>query len=130
MKKLVVLIIITMASFAFGQATATKMHMHKHVNAMKREIAKQIPIGSSIKDAQRIMEANEFGCAQKEHAQFIVTDGNQPEVEYNALDFLYCKKEKPVWYELLHSHVWEVAIVSKDGVVTDILVSFWRNCEL
>jgi hypothetical protein len=130
MKLSAILLIITMSAPVFGQATSKKMRMHKNVNAMKREIAKQIPVGSSIKEAQRIMEANGFGCAIKEQAKFTVSDGNKPDVEYANLDFLYCKKEKPVWYALLHTGMWEVAFISKEDRVTNILASFWWNCEL
>src|SRR5438128_277975 len=118
-----IILILIMTSLTFGQVQPKKIKMHKNPNAMKREIAKQIPIGSSIEDAQRIMEANGFWCVWKRGGSFTEGTEEKPSVEHSDIDFLYCRKVKTLLTDLpkslIYMRLWEVAFVQKDGLVSD-----------
>jgi hypothetical protein len=137
MKISVILVIILIAaSLTFGQAQQNKIKLHTKEKATRQEIAKQIPIGSSIEDARRIMETNGFSCVLSQ--PFPSPNEIRPVVQENKIEdsFLYCRKDKFLWTlrrpweSLVYTRLWEVAIVHKNNVVSDIFVSIWRNCEL
>ena len=114
------------ASVLMCQAGEKKMTMHKNAKAMKQEIAKQIPIGSNIKDAKRIMEANGFKCKLEEQGSFAEMGKDERFVRrHDNVDFLYCDKEKGGF---ICSRRWQIAIVHKDDIVSDIFVSISQTC--
>ena len=122
MGKLAISIILIITSLAFCQDQQDKMKLYKNPKDMKQEIIKYIPIGSSIKDAQRIMEANGFKCELK-HGSFTVVNAGEPGpgVVYHNMDYLYCDKE--VNSEIFSLRRWQISIVHKDGVVSDVFMS-------
>ncbi|MFY9571093.1 MAG: hypothetical protein WAV20_06840 [Blastocatellia bacterium] len=123
---LVLLALLFAASVLMCQAEEKKMKMHKNVKVMKQEIENQIPIGSSIKDAKRIMEANAFKCKLEERGSFAEMGDDERFVRrHDNADFLYCDKEKRGF---ICSRRWQVAIVHKDTVVSGIFVSISQNC--
>lgn len=97
------------------------MKMHKNEKAMKQEIAKQIPIGSTIEDARRIMEANGFKCEMRERESLADKDQDGRIVTHRYLDFLSCGKEKPTWW--LTERRWQVLLVHEGGIVSEIVVA-------
>jgi hypothetical protein len=136
MKKSVILIILVMTLLTSVQAREKKLKLRKTAKAMKQEIAKQVAIGSSIKDAQRILEAGGFDCSLYERGKFKEDNGSEYEIEHTNVDFLYCGKDKFLWTlrrpweALFYTRRWEVEIVHKDGLVSEIFVSIWRYSEL
>jgi hypothetical protein len=132
----IVLIVFTMSSMGLGQAKQKKIKMHKNPKAMKQEIAKLIAIGSSIAEAQRIMEANKFGCELRKGGGITTGTEDKPDREYKNIDFLYCGTIRHALAGFLDPRrltcmrMWNLAIVEKDGVVSDILVYVGWYCEL
>jgi hypothetical protein len=72
----------------------------------KLEVLRHIPVGTSIADAQSIMEASGCDCMKdsSEH-------GN----------YLYCYNEKSV--KLTYGRIWKIFLYHKDGLVTDVSVT-------
>jgi hypothetical protein len=103
-----------------------KIKMRKKQQAMKQEVAKYIPIGSSIEDAQRILEANGFKCMLREQRSFAEMNYGELVERQENMDFLWCDKEKGSW--LFCDRRWQVAIVHKNGIVSDIFVSIGLIC--
>ena len=132
----IVLVVFTMSSMGFGQAKQKKIKMHKNPEAIKQEIAKLIPIGSSIAEAERIMEANKFGCELTKGGSFTTGTEDKPDREYQNIDFLSCGRIRYALAGFLDPRrltcmrMWAIAIVQKDGVVSDILVYVGWYCEL
>jgi hypothetical protein len=136
MKLSLLLTILIITSPAFGQAKQEKIKLHTKAEATKQEIAKQIPTGSSIIEAKRILETNGFYCHLSER--------RGPLSEFRSVirknniegEFLYCRKEKFLWTlrrpweALIYKRLWEVAVVHKKGVVSDVFVSIWRHTDL
>ena len=120
MKKTITLIVLLVSSLTVGQAQPKKLKMHKDAEAMKQEIAKQIPIGSRITDAQTNLAANGFKCALKEQKSFLETKEDKSIAEHNNLNFLFCEKSES---GLSGTHLWQVAVVYQQGIVSDILNS-------
>jgi hypothetical protein len=87
---------------------------------MRQEIEKHIPIGSTVRDARRILESNGFRCTLKQQGSFLEVNKDKTIIEHNNIDFLSCARSESV---LINTHLWQVAIVHKSGVVTDILNS-------
>jgi hypothetical protein len=103
-----------------------RMKMHKNQESMKKEVAKHIPIGSNIKEAQRIMEANGFTCIIMENESFADMGEYGPVKTYRNQDFLWCDKVKSVL--LLCERRWQVILIRKDDKVADIFVSIGLTC--
>src|SRR4026207_1350356 len=116
MKELIALIILLMTPLAFGQST--KMKILKNAKTMRQEIEKQIPIGSRLTDAQTILVANAFSCRLKEQKSFLEITDDKSFVEHNDIDFLFCEKSERM---LIRTHLWQVAVVHKNGIVSDVL---------
>lgn len=102
-----------------------KMKMFNKVSPMKQELKKFISTGGTIEDAKRIMEANGFTCVLKERSDFAEMEEDDFLATHHDLDYLYCDKERG---GLFCNRRWQVAIVHKDGVVSDTLVSIGRIC--
>lgn len=110
----------------FCHVEEKKMKMHKKIGAMKQEIEKYIRIGSSIENAKQIMERNGFKCRFVERGSFAEMGDDERFVRrHDNADFLHCDKEKGGF---ICSRRWQVAIVHKDGIVSDIFVSISQTC--
>ncbi len=124
MKKTILLITL-MASLTFGQTQPEKIKMLHSANAMKQELEKRIPVGSSITDAQRLLQANGFRCTIKQQQSFIELNDdelsdNKSVVEHGNIDFLFCDKRDDL---LTNTRFWQAAVVHKNGVVSELLSS-------
>jgi hypothetical protein len=126
MKVSAFLILLVISPALFSLPVQKQLKMHKNPNAMKQEIAKQIPIGSSIKDAQRVMEANGFKCELMERSAYTEKQDDESVELHENVDFLWCDKETRAW--LLCLRRWQVAIVHKDGIVSYISVAISLAC--
>ncbi len=132
----VALIVVAMTSISFGQSGQIKVKMHKNPEAMKKGIAKLIPIGTDILVVQRIMEANEFAFHPIKDSSFIMGTEGKPGREFKNIDFLSCKRKKYALAGfvdprlLFHMREWDIAFVQKGCVVSDILVYVGWFCDL
>lgn len=125
MKQTVILIfLLTFALIC--QAEERKIRLVKSAKDTKQGILKKIPIGSSIEEAQNIMEANGFICKKKEGGAFSEQDNDGKATIHKGIDYLYCDKEMPESPYCVRR--WQVAIVDSNGVVSDILVSTGLIC--
>lgn len=109
----------------FSHVEEKKMKLHKKNAAMKQEIQKHIAIGSGIEDAKRIMERNGFECSFVEEGGFEEVEDGRHSRSHDNVDYLYCNKEKGGF---ICSRRWQIAIVHKNRIVSDILVSIGETC--
>ncbi|MDY6785129.1 MAG: hypothetical protein SW833_21730 [Cyanobacteriota bacterium] len=92
---------------------------------MEQEIQRFIPLGSSVAEAQKIMEDNSFKCDYVEDGTFsrVRYNSNAPggttRTIYRNVDFLYCDVSKG----FIVSRRWQAALVYEDSQVTFISVS-------
>jgi len=119
-KSLVFIFFVIVFSLTNGQAQPKKMKMRNNAKAMRQEVHKHIPLGSSVSDGQRILAANGFNCTLKQKGSFVEINEDKAVVEHKNLDFLSCDKTESVF---VSTRLWQVAIVHKNGVVTEILDS-------
>ena len=96
--------------------------------AMKEEILKQVPIGSSIYDAKIIMEKNCFKCAMYKNSGFLEKGdsyGNDPlgkkDISHEGVDFLYCGNDEASGLYVMKE--WMVMIVHQNEVVSNVYVN-------
>ena len=123
LKTLTVFILVT--PLCSSHAETKKVRLHNNPAAMKNEVLKKIPIGSSIEHAKEVMEKSGFKCEMKWNGSFAYYDdkGNQ-QATRNGEDYLYCDKEKSAFpFILLQTRRWQIAIVHKNGVVTEAVVA-------
>ena len=74
-------------------------------------VLSQVPVGTSVENAQRFMEREGFKCSRTIAGQF----GDR-----KGLDYVYCdRSEGGVWVQ----RRWQVAIVHRGGKVTEVLAS-------
>ena len=118
MKKPAMLIPLLLASLTLGQTRPAKIKMHHTAKDMRRELEKQIPIGSSITGAQQILQANGFRCTLKQQQSFVEMTDNKSILEHSNIDFLLCDKSDHL---LVNTRFWQVAVLHQGGVVVDLL---------
>jgi hypothetical protein len=86
------------------------------VDEMKQTLKREIPVGTPAADGRRFMEREGFSCSIIKHGSF-----SEQGTEVRGIDFLYCCRQDPssAWV----SCKWQIALVLRDDVVSDILVS-------
>jgi hypothetical protein len=91
----------------------------------KQEIMNLVPIGLQIGEAQKRMESHGYKCKWFENETFSIDVGGGLQKTHPKADFLYCYKEEGSVFGLvfLSKTRWQVALVVKNGVVTEISVS-------
>lgn len=119
---------ITLAgSLTLYESRGDKIRMYSDPKAMKKEILKNVPLGSRIEDAKRKMEKSGFGCTMMHNEEFSVQKDNPPEDDphmstlHGKADFLLCEKQKQTWPMV--SQEWSIIIVHKDGIVSEVFVN-------
>ncbi len=93
---------------------------------VKEEILKQVPLGSSMEHAQKIMLEDGFQCTMMLNERFIEQENHFTKATHEGIDYLYCDKEKGKSF--FCSQRWQIAIVRRNNVVADILVSYGTIC--
>jgi hypothetical protein len=87
-------------------------------NRARQTILQEVPIGSSIDYASKVMHMYGIECSRTESDSFR---------EYRNIDFLYCSKQA-IQFPLVCDSVWQIAIVHTNGIVSDVLVSYGTAC--
>ncbi len=77
---------------------------------MVQAVLGQVPVGTPIDDAQRFMEREGFTCSRSTNEHFL---------DRTKLDYIYCDRSEGG----LVSRRWQVAVVHRDGKVTEVLAS-------
>jgi hypothetical protein len=78
---------------------------------MVEAVLAEIPVGTPVDDAQRFMEREGFTCCRSTNAAFI---------DWTGLDYVYCDRSEGSGFV---QRRWQVAIVHRDGKVTEVLAS-------
>src|SRR5436305_5123993 len=117
MKNFLLFTCLLMNSIAVAQTQPKKIEMHNSPKAMQQELEKKIPIGSSIIDAQQILQANGFACSMKNQQSFIEVNDKNAVVEHKNIDFLFCDKQDRL---LINARFWQVAVVHQNNLVSAI----------
>ena len=100
-----------------------KIKMRDDPQAMKQEVLKKVPIGSSIQGVRKIMEENGFSIAAYENDDFVeYQDGDHNrEALHKGEDFLLCHKKSTPFFFVTRE--WIIIIVHKGDMVSDIFVN-------
>jgi hypothetical protein len=120
MKKSAILIVFIAGTLTFGQSPTQTIKMHKSAAAMKQELEKRIPLGSSLNAAQQLLQANGFTCSLKQQKSFIELTEDKSVIEHSNLDFLQCDKRDSL---LTNTRFWQVAGVHQNGVISNLLTT-------
>lgn len=86
-----------------------------NVEAMRSVLGEQIPPGTSLIEAEKIMTQNNFVCEWKRAGKY-----SCQEFTREGFDFLFCKRTDKV-----SSHevrCWQIALVVEDALVRDAYV--------
>ncbi|MBY0459791.1 MAG: hypothetical protein K2V38_20925 [Gemmataceae bacterium] len=79
---------------------------------MAETVRERVPLGTPVDEAQAFMAREGFKCQRQTNAPFGDRDG---------LDYVYCDRaESKGW---LVSRRWQIALVHRDGKVTEILAA-------
>ncbi len=87
-------------------------------NTARQTLLKKIPPRTSLGDASKLMLSYGLECNLEK---------SKPFQSYQNIDFLYCQK-KSVAFPLVCDSVWEIAIVYRKEIVSDILVYYYTSC--
>ena len=78
---------------------------------MVEAVLSQIPVGTSVDDAQRFMEREGFTCSRSNNEAFLDRKG---------LDYVHCDRSDGSGFV---QRRWQVAVVHKDGKVVEVLAT-------
>jgi hypothetical protein len=92
---------------------------------MKAEIAKRIPVDSSIESARKTMTENNFVCQVPQEHSFVEIDDNNSQTIHKNIDYLYCTKQVPGFPCAIK---WQVALVENEKLIQSVLVSKSSIC--
>jgi hypothetical protein len=112
MNKMIILFLF-FSSAVFAQ---DKIHFYEDTAQMRKEMLSHIPIGTPIETAEKIMNANKCDCSYMKDEEFAAG-----KILHSHIDYLYCFHDQPCIWSSDH---WQIAIVYKEGKVTDVLVAF------
>lgn len=89
---------------------------------MQARVRDIIPLGTPLVDAQRIMEHEGFKCTWKPSGLFVERASWQKNIaEHEKLPHLCCDRCDAE--QIIMTTNWSIALVAKDGQVSDIIVS-------
>ncbi len=107
--------------FLTWRHTREEIQLYNDDHLMRQEILRKIPQGSSIKQAQVIMEKNGFACSGIKNGSFAESTSEKGNYKYHkGINFLSCEKKKSGF---LSNRRWQIAIVDKNNRVSEVLVS-------
>ncbi len=121
-----VMVLVLAMPLLGSAAELKKVTLHNNVKRMKAEVLKRIPVGSSIEHAKAVMEKSGFICEMRWNEFFAEYDEQGIQTTRKG-DFLYCDKEKATFPWICTTR-WQIAIVHKNRVVTEALVSIGEIC--
>ena len=84
-------------------------------NAMRELLAKEIPQGTSLLDAQSFMETNLFACEVQRGKSYTC-----PDFARENFDFLRCRRTDKAGFMVVRC--WNIALVLENDKVQDIYV--------
>ncbi len=87
---------------------------------MKAEIAKRLPVNSSIESARKIMTENNFICQNSDDRTFTEVDDNNSKTLHENIDYLNCAKQVPGFPCAIK---WQIALVKNERSIQSVLVS-------
>ncbi len=121
-----ILALLVIAAFAYSNYHFGKFAISDDIAKVREKALRYIPIGSSIDQAQQIMETDKFECEKVLRGDFIEQQYFHNQVEHKGMSFLHCSK-RLAWNIGCDGH-WQIAFVDQDGKVADVLVSFIATC--
>jgi hypothetical protein len=124
-KTLLILSLIVLLSIIYSYKSE-KIRLSSNNRMVKREILKQISIGSPISDAQAIMQKNGFECSMRSDDSFIERNEVTIIAKYEGIDYLSCYKDGFAFP--ICEQRWQIALVQHNYAVTDILVAQGTSC--
>jgi hypothetical protein len=83
---------------------------------LKAYLDLRVAKGSTLAEVKAFMEGEGFTCSFQRDETFVMQGGIRAHI-----DFLYCDRTEPAGWPI--ERRWQVAVVIKNGVVTEILVS-------
>lgn len=101
------LVVVTMPG-CVGPPSATRGI--EEPQRMVEAVVGKVPIGTSIKEAQRFMESEGFDCKLRTRAEFL---------DRSQIDYLDCNRDEGD----LVKRRWQVALVHRDGKLVEVLSS-------
>jgi hypothetical protein len=110
----------------FYASSLERIYLSSDTRKVKSAVLKEIPIGSSFAYARKIMEEDGFKCSVKLDDSFQEMEEITVIANHHNIDYLYCYKEKFVLPAC--EQVWQIAVVKRNDVTGDILVSQGSSC--
>ena len=107
--------VIAVSVFFAGCGTKSATRDITEPPRMVDSILGHVPIGTPIDDAQRFMEAEGFSCSRQMNS----TWGDR-----RGVDYLYCNREEGNSFVMRR---WQIAILHRDGKVTEVLANTGLN---
>ena len=96
------------------------MQMYSDTKLMEQEVTKQIPIGSDIKEAKRIMKQNGFSCAILTNGTFKMNRTFEEADKSGKKTTLLCRKTTTFFV----SNMWIVEFTYKNNNVQSFYAYF------
>jgi hypothetical protein len=113
-----VFILLFLITFVSCNSNKNSLELPSDTNKAEKLLLEKISVRSSLNDAARIMQKFQFECQIEESKSF---------KEYQNINFLSCLKQAPQ-IPFICDSVWQIAIVHKNRVVTDVLVAYGTVC--
>lgn len=91
------------------------------------EVAKIIPVGSTVAFAQATLEKKTFQCSMRFKATYPILDPENRARKYQSepADFLWCRSEKATGF--LVTTTWQVFVEIKNDAVTYVAADIYAN---
>ncbi|MCY1078714.1 hypothetical protein [Archangium lansingense] len=81
----------------------------------------EVPVGSPIEDAQRLLQTHGCRCQSMTGADFAPQAPSGDESAWRGIDYVYCDLRQSTG--LLQARRWQFALVERDGKLADVGVS-------
>jgi len=125
------LVVLTLA--LNGCCNSSTMRLSTNPLKAKRQVLKEVPIGTPLKIAEEEMRSLGFHCEIRKAGEFgdqITARGERGEYRrYQNIDYLACTKERVITG--IYHRAWVIALVyDKEQVVTNVLIQVWNRYYL